>query len=239
MKIRKLNEDGMKEFEQRIMKHLEAGFEGIDMASLLDDNNYTDEIEDDLIIENKDFQNRYELGQYLNILLKDVEMQKYKGNNNAGFWSWIALFLFDDLCKKRKDGLSKPNKSPSHYILSSKYNERYRHAIYSSWELVNLHGKTALFMLRSGPKMQGWGEMAEQMLSKENRKFQEGVIQSASKIYSDTETNENKEGSEGVKPGCVRNFVKYMAQIENNYDLEKIQMKELLEMLPGQFNKYK
>ena len=237
MKIRKLNEDGIKEFEDRI-KALRDGSEDIDMTSgLIDNVKYTEEIEDDLHIENKDFKNRYELGEYLNNLMKGVTIQKYMGNNSNGFWNWIALFLFEDLCPK-KGGIRKPLKS-YYYILSSSFQEHYRHSIYSPWELVYLLGKEARFMLVAGKKIESQGELAEQMLSRQHRKYQKSVIEVASKLYMDTKLNKTKVGSKGKGPGAVRHFVSYIAQIEQNYDLNNISMNKLFEILPAQFDKYK
>ena len=235
MKIRKLNEDGIKEFEDRI-KALKGGSEDIDMRSgLIDNVKYTEEIEDDLHIENKDFKNRYELGEYLNNLMKGVKIQKYMGNNSNGFWSWIALFLFEDLCPK-KGGLRKPSESYN-YILSSSFQHQYRHSIYSPWELVYLLGKEARFMLVAGKKIESQGELLEQMLSKQHRKYQKGVIEVASKLYTDIKLNKTR--GKGKDAGSVRHFVSYIAQIEQNYDLNNISMNKLFEILPAQFDKYK
>ena len=106
MKIRKLNDLGMKEFEYFVL-NLRKGNSQNTPHHLLDAPPYSEEVNFDIEIEiDRTFNSRYEIGAYLVDTFKNTDLQKYLGDR--GFWTWFALAWFDQLCPI-KNRVKKPN----------------------------------------------------------------------------------------------------------------------------------
>ena len=118
---------------------------------LLFDSEFSDEIDILIPIDSQDFNSRYEIGIYLTDKFKGINIQPYLGHQ--GFWSWLALFWFEQLCPKR-EGKYSPAKEYN-YILSTNYNHRPRHAIFMTWQLVSQCGEDVKFMLSKEPSVRG------------------------------------------------------------------------------------
>jgi len=234
MLIRKLNSDGLKEFENFI-ENLRNGARRDTPFNLLTDVKTSEEIPDSIEIDQKEFSNRYELGNYLVGQIGDTDIQGHMGD--IGFWSALALFWFDQLCPKKQDGSRKPSMSYN-YILSEKYNHRPRHAIYSTWQLASQYGEHAKFLLCR--EMPVRGELIEQMLARQYFLGCEGVMKAASKLYYDEESHSFKRGAAARKSaGCISRYVSWLQQIELTYDLFSISSEDLLTILPSEFDRFR
>lgn len=235
MKVRKLNEHGLVAF-RNFIDDLSNGIEQNTPLYLLEDNGSSEEIEADIDAAAKPFSSRYEMGVYTAELLKGHSVQQYIGD--VGFWSWFALYWFDQLCPLRSNGMrSKPSKYYN-YVLSKDYRHRPRHAVYMTWQLVNRYGENARFLLSK--EMSTRGELIEQIMARQYFLGYEGVMNVASKLYSDNEKKSFKKGSTGRRAqGCVARFVSWLQQLELTYDLYSIAGEELEELLPTEFNRFR
>ena len=179
MKARKLNEQGVEIFSEYISK-LREGAKHDPPNAILKDDTYTDTLEIDLDIENREFSTRFEMGEYLCDIFDGVAHQQII--NEPGFWSWLALYWFDQLCPQKHDGSRNPSRSYN-YILSKDYRHRPRHAILTTWMLVDKYGDSSLFMLSKSPSTRG--EIIEQVAARQYYISCSGVIEAASKLYYD------------------------------------------------------
>ena len=229
--IRKLNGDGLSAFEQYLYdlregKIIEPPFH------LLRDPRYSDPLEDVPEVERKEFQTRYDMGAYLSGVLEDADMQPLLGDR--GFWSWLALYWFDQLCPARADGTRKPSQIYN-YILSANYNHRPRHAVRTTWLLVSQYGETAFFLLSKKPSERG--ELIEQLAARQYLISCRGVIEAANRLYYDPERRTFKRGSTSSKrKGNIRRYVGYLQQLDLTYDLYSLSGADLISMLPEEYS---
>lgn len=229
MRLRKLNDLGILQFREYI-DSLRAGNKTAFPAQLLEDEQASKGVKISVEIEQKDFLNRYELGEYLCAQFADTDMQPYLGD--CGFWSWIALFYFQQLCPNQ-DGILWPAHAYN-YILSESFRERPRHSIYITWQLVNRYGPEARFLL-SG-ELWKRGEAIDQMMMRANVLSFDGVIRLASELYTDPSSGGFKRGTTSRKKGgSVYRYMKWLKQIENTYDLHLISVDGLKSILPKEF----
>ena len=229
--IRKLNGDGLSAFEQYLYdlregKKIEPPFH------LLTDPRYSGPLEDVPKVERKEFKTRYDMGAYLSGVLEDADMQPLLGDR--GFWSWLALYWFDQLCPARADGTRKPSQIYN-YILSTNYNHRPRHAVRTTWFLVSQYGETAFFLLSKKPSERG--ELIEQLAARQYLISCRGVIEAASRLYYDPERRTFRRGSTSSKrKGNIRRYVGYLQQLDLTYDLYSLSGEDLISMLPEEYS---
>jgi hypothetical protein len=234
MKIRKLNKSGIKEFE-RFIENLRNGGQQNTPDYLLTDPSTSAPFEWDLELEQSVFATRYELGVYLAEKLKGIDTHQIMGD--SGFWSALALFWFDQLCPQKTDG----NRNPSmvyNYVLSENYNHRPRHAIFTTWQLVDLYGDFSHYLLSRELPVRG--ELIEQLMARQYFLSCAGVMRAASTLYYDPERKTFKKGAAGrTSAGCVYRFVNWLQQLEINYDLFSLSCDELINLMPTEFERFK
>lgn len=234
MKMRKLNKSGIKEFE-RFIGNLRGGGQQNTPDYLLTDPSTSEPFEWDVELEQCAFATRYELGVYLAEKLKGVDAYKIMGD--SGFWSALALFWFDQLCPQKVDG-SRKTSMVYNYVLSENYNHRPRHAIFTTWQLVDLYGDFSHFLLSRELPVRG--ELIEQLMARQYFLSCAGVMQAASTLYYDPDRKTFKKGSAGrTSAGCVYRFVNWLQQLEINYDLFSISSDDLVGLMPKEFDRFK
>lgn len=232
MKVRKLTEHGLNEFDRHISR-LRAGEKEPSPNHLLSSPEGSEELPLDLEVGVKHFTSRYEMGVYLSDLFSGQNVQKYMGD--PGFWSWFALLWFDQLCSTT-NGVRKPNLNYN-YILSSKYTHRPRHAIYMTWQLVEKYRETSAYLLCKD--MSTRGDLTEQMMSVQEVFSCEGVIQLGEILYYDPNSKGQKKGAGGKGPGSARRFLNWLNQLKLTYDLFSINAEDLEKLLPAEFDRFR
>lgn len=234
MKIRKLNKAGIKEFE-RFIANLSSDGKQNTPDYLLTDPSTSESLAWDLDLEKGEFANRYELGVYLIEKLDSVNVQKFIGD--TGFWSALALLWFDQLCPEKADGSRNPSKVYN-YVLSESHYHRPRHAIFTTWQLVELYGEDSYFLLSRDLPVRG--ELIEQLMARQYFLSCAGVMRAASALYYDPERKTFKKGAAGrTSAGCVYRFVNWLQQLEINYDLFSMSSEDLMGLMPKEFERFK
>lgn len=233
MKIRKLNEYGCNEFTRYIFRLRDGSIENFP-EWMLTHADTSEEIPDDIEIGTPAFGSRYEMGKYLTDLFEGAEFQKYIGDR--GFWSWLGLYWFEQLCPLKRD--KQRNASmPYNYVLSNDYKHRYRHAVYITWQLVSRYSTDSRFLLCK--EMPVRGELIEQLMARQDILSMSGVMKLASWLYTNSETGHFKKGAASRKTGgCVSRFISFLQQLELTYDLYMISPDELQKLLPSEFNRF-
>lgn len=229
--IRRLNERGLKFFHNYIDR-IAGGEKSDPPIAILTDDNWSDTVEFTKEIEMKTFKTRYEMGEYLEQLFRDINSQDII--SDIGLWSWLALLWFDQLCPTKSDGTRKPSK-PYNYILSPNYNHRPRHALRTTWQLVSKYSGNTRFLLSKSPNERG--ELLEQLAARQFFIGCTGIIEAASQLYTDPLRNTFKRGSTSQKRrGNIRRFINYLQQLELTYDLYILPGNEIIKMLPREYS---
>lgn len=235
MKIRRLNQLGIKKFEDYLksLKNPE-GSQGESPFDLLENPETSEPFPWEVEIEQKIFANRYEMGLYLVSLFERCEQSEI--NFDRGLWSWLALFFFDQLCSAGTDGRRRPSQIYN-YILSSDRRHQQRHAIRTTYLFVKEYGETVYFMF-SNP-LDKRGEITEQLASRQDVLGCRGVIEAACSLYYDNLRKSPKRGASGKGPGTVRRFGVVLRQFARTYDLFSLSGQRVLEILPGEFDRFR
>ncbi len=231
---RRLTEQGIEEFNNYLVAISEG--QALELPQLLlTDERYSDVIEQDIEVDRIEFSTRHELGAYATKAIEGSETQALLGDQ--GFWSWLALYWFDQLCPADGKGVRKPSK-PYNYILSRNYKHRPRHAIYMTWVLVSQYGDTSFFLLSKKPNERG--ELIEQLAARQYFIACEGIVKAASHLYYDPERKTFKRGSTSQKrKGNIRRFIAYLQQLDLTYDLGSLAGGTLLDLLPDEYAAFK
>ncbi|MEW6230104.1 MAG: hypothetical protein AB1700_18810 [Bacillota bacterium] len=226
MKLRRLNSTGISRFVDWLDR-LRAGKSDPTPIYLLEDAECSGELEWDVDIDDRDFKNRYELGEYLVERLKVCDQRAIQ--NDAGMWTWLALFWFDRLCPAEPGDSRKPLRNDN-YILSDRHRDYHRHAIRTTWLFVREHGQTVQFVF-SNP-LSKRGELTEQLTSRPYFLSCPGLMEAAKDLYSDPNRGTWKRGAAGSRAGSVRRFGLVLKQFELTYDLYSMKKDEILSILP-------
>ncbi len=230
---RKLTNTGIHEFS-KFIEHLRSGDTGNTPYYLLRDNETSEPLSYSIDVEDIEFESRYEFGVYLVEKLNAIERHVLYSDDNL--WTTLGLFWFDKLCPVKKDGSRKPA-MVYNYVLSRDYRHRPRHAAFTTWMLVELYGEDAMFLLSRGMPVRG--ELIEQIMGRQNYVSRKGVIQAASKLYTDPEKKTFKKGSTSRStPGCVARFIAWLNQIDLNYDLFEMSSDQIIKIMPKEFDRF-
>jgi len=234
MICRRLNDSGIRAFRNYV-ESLSSDRKKAVPTHLLTEDGTSEEIDFSIELQSILFDSRYDFGEYLIRCFEPYEMQSYY--KDEGFWTWLALYYFDQLCPADGNGNRNPAKHYN-YVLSSNYKHRSRHAVRTSFMLIKKYGADARFLLCN--PLSKRGELTEQMTARQFFIECEGVVRAASKLYFDSAENWFKRGSaSGKRKGNIRRYISYLRQIELTYDLYTITPDDLLGMLPLEFENFR
>ncbi|MGL6245507.1 hypothetical protein [Pseudomonas sp.] len=218
-------------------------------TELLRDDTFTDVVDGEYPIDvSRKFSTSFELGEYLANEVFVGKVDRFALLSNHGMWAWISLAFMDSLVSKgRGTGIGKPLAKP-HYIMQSP-RLAYRLIVRTAWDLVSLHGtaaKVALGSLRSP-----WGEMAEQMTSRQEIYAHRSFWPVANSLYSmpDGSVKKGVTSQRAKKDRCdpkskaglggIRRLPFTFKQFERTYNLRQMASDEIATLLPTEYVKWR
>ncbi|MDH2382842.1 hypothetical protein [Bradyrhizobium sp. CER78] len=235
-RLRKLNDEGMRRFAE----YLAAGASGDAPLSLLDNPETSDQLVPAVLVSEKVFDSRYELGVYLNSILGAFDAAVISGDRNL--WTSLALLWFEQICPKGSDGL-RDVMEEYRYILSGDYRHYYRHLVRSPWYLVRQHGENARFLLvaskQNNHPLSVHGEILEQVGGRQQVLASKPIIAAANKLYLDPSTGRPRKGVAGRGRGSAHRFGMVLRQLALTYDPEIMSDEGLITILPDEFGGWK
>jgi len=231
IRVRSLTEEGVDCFSQYIQ-----GLRGDPSLHCPDLNTeqYSEEFHSIEIDEKAKFSSRLELGRYLYKLFSREKIPRGDIVGNKKLWTWLTYIWFDGLCpdKEKVRGYER-------YVYDPDYRHYYRHLVAETYHIYESYGeeKSKLF-LECRPYEHG--DFIEQMASKQEFISNKNLIEAAHELYWDSHANRLKPGSTDRKrPGNVRRLIMVMDQLKLTYDLHSMSAKELLKLLPTEFEHWK
>jgi hypothetical protein len=236
MKARRHNEEGIDMFREWLLRAKSGGSVAIPIE-LRDDDEFAELVEPALEPKPIQFKSRYQLALYLDSLIP--ESQAGEIARDIGFWTWLSLFYFEQLSPLRNDGTRKIGQLVRYIPSISDFRTYYRHLLIGPWLAYRAHGdKPELSkVVLAGPPDQP-GELAEQLLSRQEIITNANVLSVAKTLYLDA-NDRPKSGSGGSRQGSPRRFAAVLAQFDRTYDLFTMPSEELLEFLPREFDRFK
>src|ERR1043165_5170393 len=223
--LKRLNEEGIQKFHA----YLSAGAQADPPRALLDDSAASELLTPRMEIELRTFANRLDAGRYLVELLTRTD--RTQGDQDAGLWSWLSLFDFDQVCPLQR-GKRHPGEIARH-IPSSDFPKYYRHLLLGPYRICLLHGEPARLILHN--PLSSPGDLYEQIASRQKGITNVALMRAIDRLYFDPARNggEPKRGATTAKRrGNLRRLIEYYDQIDLTYDLYAMSAEQILSLLP-------
>jgi hypothetical protein len=216
---------------------------------LLKNDTFTDAVEGEYLIDlSRKFSNSFELGEYLANQVFVGNVDRFALLLNHGMWAWISLAFIESLMSKsRNNGVGKTLAKP-HYIMQSP-RLAYRLVARTAWDLVSLHGAAAKVAL--GSPRSPWGEMAEQMTSRQEIYAHRSFWPVANSLYAMPDGSVKKGvATQRLKKdrcdpkskaglGGIRRLPFTFKQFERTYNLRQMASDEIAILLPTEYAKWR
>jgi hypothetical protein len=235
-----LNAEGIAQF----LKWLETNTAGgPPPATLLDSSELTELFAGYSVDPSREFATRYDFGVYLNERFAGAAFNELMSPDCDGLWAWLALVWFPALT-------SKGVRRPEHYVVARKGSAgslAYRHAARTSYELVYIHGDDARICLMT--PMHTWGDMAEQLASRQTIAHNRGFFRTARELYvhdgklkrgaaSKPKKPKDRKPGDRVGLGSVRRLALALQRLDLTFDTEVMNATLMQAVLPREFAKW-
>lgn len=187
-------------------------------------------------VEVRSFDSQYELAEYL--------FHAFAGSDYAaverdrGLWAWLGLFYFEVFCK-RKGSRFIPG-AAARWVPELRYDRYYRHLLAGPFRIYRAHRDNpgrALALLCNRPGTMG--DIVEQLASRQELVTNQAIVGAATALYVDPDTRRARRGAGGKGAGSPRRLSTVIGQLDLTYDLRSMSERDLLELLPQEFNRWK
>ena len=196
------------------------------------------------IDESQVFASHLEFGKYLSAVFAEHDMHKMLDQENDGLWDWLSVVYFGQLTKA----------TPLrywHYVVERRGKRgslAYRQMVRTSYEMYSVHGTTAKVCLNR--PMNIWGEMSEQLTSRQNVARHKGFMDVAGSLYLKADGKLHRGAA--VRPkraskrkpgdkkgfGGARRLAVALERLDRVFDTEVMPAAQLRPTLPMEFSKW-
>jgi hypothetical protein len=237
LKIRKLTESGTAVFLAWLNSRAAGDMPPANLLNGIEETELA--IIDVEIDSNKIFSSRYEFGEYVVDLLGACDARILLSQNSDGIWNWLTVVYFAQFGKKTSKFW--------HYVVSRRGHSgslAYRHLARTSYEMFWRHRELSLVMLYGD--MSTWGDMSEQLTSRQNVAYNRGYIATANFMYLDNgklrrgaagrvpPAKKRKPGDRRGRGGADR-LAKAVRRLCRTYDTHVLNTDQMIELLPREF----
>lgn len=232
-RLRSLNARGIEEF-RGFLQRIRDGEEFRASPAILYLDDYSTSLPRAIEIAPRTFASKFEAAEYLAGVLQDLAAQE----DDAGLWSWLALFYFDQLSPVDAAGKRAPRED-YHYIPSAGFGWHHgRHLLAGPYKLFTLHRRNARLLLY--PPVHQHGAFIYQLGFRRDLITNRGLIEAIDLLYWDAKRKRPKRGaSTDSRPGNLRRLIAVIQQLDFNYDLYGMRADEILHLLPPEFDAWK
>lgn len=233
--VRALNNVGIERFRAYLVR-LRSGALDDPPRELLEEAGCTTELTVEVMVERRDFASRLDVAKHLCEVLGALPPEDT--DRNKGLWTWMSLFFFDQVCPKRQDGARRPGQDYRH-VPDFGYRYRHRHLLYGPYQVYRRHGADSILLL-SGP-VYSESTIYHEIASRQDFIANKGVVEATLRLYLDRNRAAPKQGSQDPKaqPGTIRRFVRVLQQLDVTYDIYGMSSKQILELLPHEFDAWR
>ncbi len=239
MKIRRLTEVGQTMYREWLAQRT-AGDQPPE--DLIEGTETTELALDAEIDPAKTFSSRFEFGKFMVDLLDKEDAKALLNPKNDGLWDWLTVAYFAQFGRK----VSKP----WHYIVTRRGHSgslAYRHLARTAFEMYWRHGADSLVMLHVD--MSTWGDLSEQLTSRQNVAYHRGYIQTANALYladgklkrgaaSRVRPAKKRKPGETIGRGGVARLALAVRRLCRTYDTHALETPSMLELLPREFKNF-
>jgi hypothetical protein len=233
MRLRSFNAAGRATFRQ----FLQAAREDSSLPApvkLLEDRTLTTLVEPAIEVEPRSFRLRADAAEYLRDKLEPLN--EHWVANDAGVWTWLTLFYFDEVCPLL-DG-RRSVKNDYSYIFEPK-NPRhfYRHRLFIAWRVItSAPNHNRLFLNVNLPTLD---HVTAEVFKRLYLVRIPCLFELLDQLYWDDERSRPRVGivdSDKVNPGdLIHRLPIRIRQLEKTFDLASVSAEQLLKLLGPEF----
>lgn len=233
MKLRTFNDAGIKAFRQFLQAARDDSATPVPFH-LLEDDALTAVVDPHIEVEERNFRRRADAAECFRTLLEPLN--EHRVANDAGLWTWLTLFYFDEVCPMV--GGNRSVKNDYAYIFEPKNSRHfYRHRLFLAWYAITLSPQhNRLFLGVTVPTLD---KVSEEVFKRLFLTRIPAIFELLDRLYWDPERGRVRPGmvSPGtVKPGdLVHRLPIRIRQLEKTYDLISLNADQLLELLGPEF----
>ncbi len=230
-RLRRLNERGVSKFRD-FLQQIREGADYQPSPAILHVDEYASKLDVAINIDNIRFANKFAAARYFSEVLGPLESAALP--NDAGLWSWLALYYFDQLSPKDADGRRRPRED-YHYIPSTRSGWHLdRHLLAGPYKLFILHRERARLLLY--PPVHEHGAFVYDLGFRRDLITNRGLIEAIDLLYWDPKRDRPRRGATTTsRPGNLRRLITVLQQLDFNYDLYGMSATEILALLPPEF----
>jgi hypothetical protein len=244
--LKKFTPSGVAAFETFVLGHTPASSVPFE---LLENPEYIEDFSEIQIDSARTFESRFEFGLYLMEVLNDLSFEALMAPASDAFWAWVSAVYFRQLSAPTPR--NKDAKKPEHFLVvrqGFKGSLAYRNGARTSYELVKVHGGTALVGL-SGT-MGTFGEIAEALTSRSNIARDLGYFRAAHRLYlhdgkpvpgAASRARHPKKRKPGEKRGMggAGRLALVLNRLTLTFDTAEMSSTQLIDALPREFGRFK
>ena len=177
------------------------------------------------------FASRREIGEYLAPRLRPF--RAWIGDRTS-FWSWLGMYHFEETVRI-VDGAVQLSPLDEMFVLDplDEQNLRgiHRHCLRSAWQVYEIHGEKAAFLLDQPPTARG--DIADRIFQSQRIFNSVGIVPLILGLYTDGKRP--KRGFQG-RPGGLRHLLRVLDQLERTHDIYGMSPEALVRVLPKEFD---
>lgn len=236
MKLRKLTDQGRNIYRDWLERR---SIGEMPPVHLLDGQDCTEVVGDSEIDPEQKFSTRFEFGKYAHGTLGSIAASDLLNQRYDGLWDWLTIVFFSQFGMK----VSKP----WHYTVTRKGHSgslAYRHLARTAFEMYWRHGDASVVMLNVD--MSTWGDLSEQLTSRQNVAYHKGYILAANALYvvngklqrgaaSRVRPIAKRKPGEKVGRGSVARLAIAVRRLCLTFDTHVLGTEAMLQLLPREF----
>lgn len=238
LEIRKFTEKGVEAF-RAYLEELRAGSKADPPCDLLTDAKTSQAIKGKGRLVQHAFKTRLDVARYLDEAMVEIEEDSIE--TDVRLWSWLSLFYFDQVCPPDNTGKRKLGKDYRH-ILEPGYPYGHRHLIGGAYLVYTVYGwgEDGSGLLLCTP-VHVESKFSHELAARQSFITNRGIMEAAHRLYFDYSTKKARRGAQVKKdaPGTLYRFIDIIQQLDLNYDLYSMTGSEVLELLPGEFDRWR
>lgn len=235
MILRQFNQDGIRAFSQWLSDCRLTPTLSLPLH-LLEDVEKTETVAPTRFVEWRRFSSKGDAARYLQPIVAPL----VQPGQNAGLWTWLSLFFFDEVCPTRNG--HRVVRNDYHYVFEPQNTRHYyRHLLFVSWHILQVapvHNR--LFL--SGP-VSTLDHVTQEVAKRLYLTRIPCIFEVLDRLYWDAVRERPRVGIVGsvpAKPGDLTSRLPTrLRQLEKTYDLMSINADTLIELLGDEFQNVK
>ena len=236
MQVKKLNSKGNERYKDLVKTLIQSKLDEKDyvpIKELIEDNRYTEPLENGGDISPKKFSTRLDMGKYLGEILSDCKISKIEMDENL--WHWLSGYFIKQILTKSS------GKENIRYIWNRRNRASRRFLVRTAWQSYYINGENSKFFLNSPPWQHS--NEAETYLSREELFRNPVIAKLCVDLYWDAtrdrvlENSTDHRDKKNPRAGILYpRLYKKILEISKIYDLWSIDVDEIRKLIGDEFD---